>query len=229
MSENTVQVITVDGPSGVGKGTISHLLATYFDFHFLDSGALYRLTALAAQRHGIDYANEVVVAEIAAKLDVSFLPSDSGELKVILENQDVTSDIRTEIAGNNASRVAVLPAVRAALLQRQRDFALPPGLIADGRDMGTTVFPQARVKLFLTASAEVRAERRYKQLKDKGLDANLSGLIEEICQRDERDRSRSASPLKPADDAITLDTSNKSIEVVFAEALSHCDGIVNCR
>ncbi len=229
MSEQGVPIITVDGPSGVGKGTISHLLATHFSFNFLDSGALYRLTALAAQRHGVDYADELAVARIAATLDVSFLPSEAGELKVILENQDVTNDIRTETAGNNASRVAVLPAVREALLQRQRDFAQAPGLIADGRDMGTTVFPQADVKFFLTASAEVRAERRYKQLKEKGLDANLRGLIEEIQQRDERDRSRSASPLRPADDAITLDTSNKSIAEVFAEALSSCGELAHRR
>jgi len=229
MSEQGVPVITVDGPSGVGKGTISHLLATHFAYHFLDSGALYRLTALAAQRHGIDYSDELAVAGIAATLDVSFLHSDSGELKVILENQDVTNEIRTEIAGNNASKVAVLPAVREALLQRQRDFAQAPGLIADGRDMGTTVFAQADVKFFLTASAEVRAERRYKQLKEKGLDANLRGLIEEIQQRDARDSSRSASPLRPADDAIILDTSNKSIDEVFAEALSHCGELASRR
>jgi cytidylate kinase len=144
-----------------------------------------------------------------------------------LENQDVSRDIRSETAGNNASRVAVLPAVRAALLQRQRDFARPPGLVADGRDMGTTVFAQAVVKLFLTASAEVRAQRRYKQLKEKGLSANLRGLIEEISLRDERDRTRSASPLRPADDAVTIDTSNKSIAEVFTEALSHCGDIVD--
>ncbi len=227
MSEQGVPVITVDGPSGVGKGTISHLLASHFGFHFLDSGALYRLTALAALHHDIDYADELAVAQIAATLDVSFLPTDSGEVKVILENQDVSNDIRTEVAGNNASKVAVLPAVREALLQRQRDFSQPPGLIADGRDMGTTVFPMADVKLFLTASAEVRAERRYKQLKEKGLSANLRGLVEEIKQRDERDRSRAASPLRPADDAITLDTSGKTIDEVFAEALSHCRDIAN--
>lgn len=222
----SVPVITVDGPSGVGKGTISHLLAKHFGWHFLDSGALYRLTALAAQRHGVDLADEAALAVVAAGLDVAFLPDDTGEVKVILENQDVSRDIRSEIAGNNASRVAVLPAVRAALLQRQRNFARPPGLVADGRDMGTTVFPQAAVKLFLTASAEVRAQRRYKQLKEKGLSANLRGLIEEITLRDERDRTRSASPLKPADDAITLDTSDKSIEEVFAEALGHCGNSV---
>lgn len=227
MSEQAVPVITVDGPSGVGKGTISHLLASHFGFHFLDSGALYRLTALAALNHGVDFSDEAAVAAIAATLDVAFLPDDAGGVKVMLENQDVSTDIRTETAGNNASRVAVLPTVRAALLQRQRDFAKAPGLIADGRDMGTTVFPQASVKLFLTASAEVRAERRYKQLIEKGLSANLRGLVEEIQQRDERDRSRSASPLRPADDAVTLDTSSKSIEEVFAEALSHCEGIAD--
>jgi len=226
MAQQGIPVITVDGPSGVGKGTISHLLASHFGFHFLDSGALYRLTALAALNYGVDFANEAAVAAIAAKLDVAFLPDESGEVKVMLENQDVSKEIRTEMAGNNASKVAVLPAVRAALLQRQRDFAQSPGLVADGRDMGTTVFPHAEVKLFLTASAEVRAERRHKQLKEKGLDANLRGLIEEIRQRDERDRTRSASPLRPADDAITIDTSRKGIEEVFAEVLGHCAGVV---
>ncbi len=227
MSEHGAPVITVDGPSGVGKGTISHLLAKHFGFHFLDSGALYRLTALAALQHGVDFTDEAAVAELAANLDVAFLPTEQGGIKVMLENQDVSTDIRSETAGNNASKVAVLPAVRKALLQRQRDFAQPPGLVADGRDMGTTVFPQADAKLFLTASAEVRAERRYKQLIEKGLSANLRGLVEEIQQRDERDRSRSASPLRPADDAVTLDTSSKSIEEVFAEALSHCEGIAD--
>ncbi|MGM0593257.1 MAG: (d)CMP kinase [Pseudomonadota bacterium] len=219
-------VITVDGPSGVGKGTISQLLAKKLGWHFLDSGALYRLTALAALRRGVALEDEPAVAEVARTLDVAFIPTDSGGIKVILDNQDVTDDIRTEKAGNNASKVAALPAVREALLQRQRDFAQTPGLVADGRDMGTTVFPHARHKFFLTASARVRAERRYKQLKEKGFDANLSSLIEEIEQRDERDRSRSSSPLRAADDAVVVDTSDKSIDEVFAEVWSYCADIV---
>jgi cytidylate kinase len=223
---NTIPVITVDGPSGVGKGTISQLLATKLGWHFLDSGALYRLTALASVQHGVALEDETAVANIARTLDVEFQAADSGEVKVVLENQDVSDDIRTETAGNNASKVAALPAVREALLQRQRDFAVAPGLVADGRDMGTTVFPQAAKKFFLTASAAVRAERRYKQLKEKGFDANLSSLIEEIEQRDERDRSRSTSPLRPADDAVSIDTSEKSINEVFNEVLSHCDKII---
>lgn len=223
---DTIPVITVDGPSGVGKGTISHLLARRLGWHFLDSGALYRLTALAALGHRVPLDDEAAVAAVASTLDVQFLPDESGDIQIILENQDVSRDIRTEEAGNNASRVAVLPAVREALLQRQRDFAQLPGLIADGRDMGTTVFAQAEVKFFLTASARVRAERRYKQLKEKGFDANLDSLIEEIERRDERDRTRSASPLKPAEDAVIIDTSTKDIDEVFAEVLSHCSDII---
>ncbi|HEY9148109.1 MAG TPA: (d)CMP kinase [Gammaproteobacteria bacterium] len=222
----TTPVITVDGPSGVGKGTISQLLAKKLGWHFLDSGALYRLTALAALRHGVALDDEAAVADVARTLDVEFVAAESGGVVIMLENQDVSNDIRSEQAGNNASKVAALPAVREALLQRQRDFSKAPGLIADGRDMGTTVFPQAVRKFFLTASPQVRAERRYKQLKEKGLDANLSSLIEEIEQRDERDRSRNASPLRPADDAVTIDTSSKSIEQVLDEVLSHCGQII---
>jgi len=222
MAQNKIPVITVDGPSGVGKGTISQLLARHLGWHFLDSGALYRLTALAAQRHDIALDDEPAVAAVAAALDVVFQASENGEVNIVLENQDVSDDIRTEQAGNNASKVAALPAVRDALLQRQRDFAIAPGLVADGRDMGTTVFPQADLKVFLIASAEVRAERRYKQLKEKGFDANLMSLIEEIQQRDERDRSRSVSPLRPAEDAVSIDTSSKSIDEVMAEVLLHC-------
>lgn len=226
MSEQSVPVITVDGPSGVGKGTISHMLARRLGWHFLDSGALYRLTALAARRHHVALDDESAMAAVAAALDVEFLAKENAGIKVLLEKQDVSDEIRTEEAGNNASKVAALPAVRKALLQRQHNFARSPGLIADGRDMGTTVFPHADVKFFLTASAEVRAERRYKQLKEKGFDANLNNLIEEIEQRDERDRSRSASPLRPADDAITIDTSTKGIDEVFAEVLAHCGGFI---
>ncbi len=222
MGENHIPVITVDGPSGVGKGTISYLLAQKLGWHLLDSGALYRLTALAALNRGVALDDEAAVAAIGRELDVEFLAQDGGEIKVILEKQDVTNDIRTEQAGENASRVAALPALREALLQRQRDFAVAPGLVADGRDMGTTVFPSAAHKFFLDASAEVRAERRYKQLKQKGFSASLRSLIEEIEQRDQRDRSRAVSPLRAAADAITIDTSHMSIDEVFSEVYSHC-------
>ena len=223
---SNIPVITIDGPSGVGKGTISQLLARQLGWHFLDSGALYRLTALAARRQGMALEDETGGANVAAALAVVFLPQEQGEARVMLDGQDVTDDIRTAQAGVDASVVAVHSGVRSALLQRQRDFARPPGLVADGRDMGTTVFPEACRKFFLTASATVRAERRYKQLIGKGLDANLVGLVEEIEQRDERDRSRSASPLRPADDAILIDTSSMGIEAVFAEVLVHCRGVV---
>lgn len=214
-----IPVIAVDGPSGVGKGTISHRLARQLGWHFLDSGALYRLTALAARQVGIALDAEPEVAGIAAALAVRFLPQAAGDTRIVLHDQDVTDAIRTEGCGNDASRVAALPAVRAALLERQRAFREPPGLVADGRDMGTTVFPDAPAKLFLTARADVRAERRYKQLKEKGLSANLAGLLREIAERDERDRTRSTSPLRPADDAIIIDTSDLDVDAVFDQVL----------
>jgi len=218
----TTPVITIDGPSGVGKGTIALLLANELKWHLLDSGALYRLTALAAIWHEIPLDDAAGLAQIARDLDVEFLTDESCEVKVILEKQDVSKDIRTEKAGNAASRVAAVPEVREALLQRQRDFAQLPGLIADGRDMGTTIFPDAPVKIFLTASAEIRAERRYNQLKEKGLGANLAGLTKEIAERDARDRNRNSSPLKAADDAVEIDTSHLGIDEVFQRVLELC-------
>lgn len=219
-----IPVVTVDGPSGVGKGTLSQQLARHLGWHFLDSGALYRLLGLAARRQGVDPADAAGLESLALKLDVRFVPTEQGETTILLNNQDVTREIRTELAGNDASRVAAVPAVRAALLQRQRDFRQLPGLVADGRDMGTTVFPEAPLKFFLTASAEVRAERRYKQLKEKGLDASLTTLLAEIAERDERDRTRSVSPLKPAEDAIIIDTSHLGIDEVFSVVLERYTG-----
>ncbi len=220
----SVPVITVDGPSGVGKGTLSQRLARHLGWHFLDSGALYRVLGLAARRQGVDLSDEPALEALALGLDVRFVPSEQGESIIFMNNHDVTQDIRTEQAGGDASRVAALPAVRAALLQRQRDFRRPPGLVADGRDMGTTIFPDAPLKFFITASAEVRAERRYKQLKEKGLGASLTTLLAEIAERDERDRTRSVSPLKPAEDAIIIDTSHLGIEDVFQVVLERYAG-----
>ncbi|WP_419813531.1 (d)CMP kinase [Bacterioplanoides sp.] len=211
-------VITVDGPSGAGKGTVCARLAQELNWQLLDSGALYRITGLASDRKGLGLDDESAVAEVAVNLDVRFEPTPVG-VKVILEGDDVTDQIRTEEVGSLASQVAALPEVRIALLQRQRDFQTLPGVIADGRDMGTVVFPQAQVKVFLTASAEERGQRRYKQLTEKGFDASLPALIEDIRARDERDSNRAVAPLKPADDATVIDSTSMTIEEVCNQVL----------
>jgi cytidylate kinase len=210
-------VIAIDGPSGSGKGTVCSRLARELGWHLLDSGALYRLLALAAGRHGIALDNEAALEALAAHLDVRFVAAQAGQhgQRILLEGEEVGDELRTEQAGAGASQVAALPGVRSALLQRQRDFRVAPGLIADGRDMGTVVFSDAPLKIFLTASAEERARRRYLQLKDKVAGVNLSSLLEEIRARDERDMQRTVAPLKPASDAILLDSTELSIEQVL--------------
>ncbi|MFI0471245.1 (d)CMP kinase [Halomonas sp. HMF6819] len=208
-----VPVLTIDGPGGAGKGTISGLIAERLGWHLLDSGALYRLTAQAALKHGVALDDEPALERLALSLDAAF-PVEAGAPRTLLEGEDVTRVIRTEQAGERASQVASLPGVRQGLLERQRDFCQTPGLVADGRDMGTVVFPDAPVKVFLTASAEERARRRFKQLQDAGVDASLSSLLKEIQARDARDTQRSVAPLKPASDAVTLDTTRLSIPEV---------------
>ncbi|MGI9280982.1 MAG: (d)CMP kinase [Endozoicomonas sp.] len=213
-------VVTIDGPSGSGKGTVAALLAKEFDWHLLDSGALYRLTALAAMNHGVDFTDEKSLEVLAGHLDVQFEPGDEGEgLKIILEGERVGANLRTEEVGAKASQVAALPGVRQALLKRQQDFAEAPGLIADGRDMGTVVFPHAIVKVYLTASAEERAKRRQNQLQQKGIDASFDQLLADIIARDHRDMNRDVAPLKPADDAIVLDSTRLSIQEVFSRVV----------
>ncbi|MBK1852598.1 (d)CMP kinase [Marinobacter sp. 1-4A] len=221
MSQDNAPVITVDGPGGSGKGTVTQMLAKKLGWHLLDSGALYRLTALAAIRQNVSLDNETELVRVAASLDVAFEPTPEGEpAKVILAGEDVTAEIRTESCGDNASRIAVMQPVRDALLQRQRDFQQEPGLVADGRDMGTVVFPNASVKIFLTASAEERAHRRFSQLKAAGVDVSIDALLEEIRVRDERDMNRSAAPLKPADDAQVIDSTGLSIKEVLDRCLT---------
>lgn len=210
----SIPIITIDGPSGSGKGTVAGLLATRLGWHVLDSGALYRLVGLLVHRTGSDFSNELQVAELAENMSVEFAIG-----KVFLSGEDVSLAIRSETAGNNASKVAALPMVRQALLEWQRQQARMPGLVADGRDMGTVVFPAAPVKIFLDASAEERAKRRYKQLMEKGLAANLATLTAEIRERDERDRNRAVSPLRPAEDALVIDSTILGIEAVLDKIL----------
>ncbi len=218
MSEkNTVPIVTIDGPSGSGKGTVSRQLARELGFHFLDSGALYRLLGLAASRLGIALDDETALAALAVDMDINF-PADAAVEQVLLEGDDVSDEIRTEAAGGKASQVAVLPAVREALLKTQQAFAKFPGLVADGRDMGTVVFPRAQAKLFLTASAEERARRRTNQLKDKGISVDYEATLAEIQARDSRDSQRAVAPLKAASDANTIDTTGVAIDAVVAEA-----------
>jgi cytidylate kinase len=215
-------ILTIDGPSGSGKGTISRRVATRLGWHLLDSGALYRLVALAGAHESLDSVDEAGHAALASRMRVRFGEDAQGEEQIWLGEPplDVSGAIRTEAAGQGASRVAAWPSVRAALLQRQRDFARSPGLVADGRDMGTVVFPQAPVKIFLTASADERARRRHKQLKDKGSDASLAALSLEIAERDRRDSTRAVAPLKPAADAVLIDSTGLSIEAVVERVMA---------
>jgi cytidylate kinase len=212
-------VITVDGPSGAGKGTISHMLADALGWHFLDSGALYRVTGQACLIEGVSWDDHPAVTEIARHLEVTFHTAPSGEVLVAYKGVDVSRAIRTEEGGRGASTVAAIAAVREALLARQREFRQPPGLVADGRDMGTVVFPRAPLKIFLTASARERAGRRYRQLLAKGENVSLARLLADIEERDARDSSREVSPLMPAEDAIVIDSTDTPIAEVFARVM----------
>lgn len=213
-------IITVDGPSGAGKGTLCYALAEKLGYALLDSGAIYRVTALAALQRKTDLTNESALAELARHLDIQFI-LQNGEVNILLADMNVSHLIRTQEVADAASKVAVFPQVRSALLQLQQDFAKNDGLIADGRDMGTVVFPNAQVKLFLDASAEERAKRRYKQLQNKGINGNFEQILAEIKERDFRDRNREVAPLKPADDALLLDSTTLNIGEVIDQALAY--------
>ena len=213
-TSTAVPVIAIDGPSASGKGTIAERVARALGFHYLDSGSLYRLVALAALRSGLEFKDETILSALARDLDVRFVDG-----MILLFSQNVTDDIRSEICGIGASKVAAFPRVRLALLERQRAFRKPPGLVAEGRDMGTVVFPDATLKVFLNAGPEIRAERRYKQLKEKGIDANIRTLLQELRERDQRDSARSVAPLQQALDARELDSSALGIEEIVRQVL----------
>ena len=221
--QESIPVITIDGPSGAGKGTVARIVAEQLGWHLLDSGAIYRVLAVAAQHHNISVDDEDSLLPVAAHLDVQFQICSEGEGKVILEGEDVSNAIRTEEIGALASKVAAFPRVREALLRRQRAFKVAPGLVADGRDMGTVVFTQAPVKVFLTASAEERAQRRFNQLNEKGFDVKIGRLLDDIRQRDERDQNRKVAPLVPAEGALIIDSTELSIDEVVSKILSFCN------
>lgn len=216
----TAPVLTIDGPSGSGKGTISRHVAQRLGWHYLDSGALYRAVGVAAGWADLDLSDPAALVRCAFDTHVEFTEIPGHELRVLINGSDATDELRTETAGAAASAIAAIPEVRAALKDRQRVFRQAPGLVADGRDMGTVIFPDAQTKVFLTASAEERAERRYKQLKDKGVSVNLGDLLREILARDARDASRAVAPLRPADDAVCIDTTGMGIEAVVERVLS---------
>jgi cytidylate kinase len=215
-------IVTVDGPSGAGKGTLASMLAEHYQWHFLDSGAIYRVLAVAALHHGIELDDADGLAPLANGLDVMFTIKENSN-RIILEGEDVSDDIRNEDIGNAASQIAQIPLVREALLRRQRAFQEVPGLVADGRDMGTVVFPEAVAKIFLTASAEIRADRRHEQLKAKGQNVKLSRLLADIQSRDERDRNRTTAPLVAAEDALEIDSTALDIKQVFEKAKDFID------
>ena len=228
-SESSIPILTVDGPSGSGKGTISRLVAQRLGWHYLDSGAMYRAIGIAAERGKIDKTDVAALVRCTNRTQIDFLEVSGkqgecdrqmGELRVIVNGIDATDELRTETAGATASAIAAIPAVRDALKQRQREFRRAPGLVTDGRDMGTVIFPDAPYKVFLTASADERAERRYKQLKDKGLSVTLAGLLQEILARDARDANRAVAPLRPADDAVRIDTTGLGIQAVVERVLA---------
>lgn len=216
----SVPVLTIDGPSGAGKGTISRLVASRLGWHYLDSGALYRGVGVAAGWAGLDLADPGALIRCAFDARIDFEEDAAGELRVIVNGVDATDELRTETAGAAASAIAAVPEVRSALRERQRAFRRPPGLVADGRDMGTVIFPDAPYKVFLTASPEERADRRYKQLKDKGVSVIFDDLLREILARDARDANRAVAPLRPAEDAVCIDTTGLGIDAVVERVLA---------
>ncbi len=227
MYDKTVPVITLDGPSGTGKGTICHLLAKHLRWNMLDSGSIYRVLAYAARKNGIEAHDIEKLTQLAFSLDLRFESCEDNGIKVILDNENIFQQTRSEQCGQDASQIAIIPEVRLALLERQRNFAQHPGLVTDGRDMGTVVFPNAILKVFLYANEEERANRRYLQLKEKGINVSLAQVVEELVKRDTRDTARTHAPLKPAEDAVLVDTTGLKIVQVFNNILKLLDERLN--